>query len=67
MLDIIDVSKTFAPGTVNEHIALQNVSLHLDNGEFVTAQTAQENQRCLMCFAAHIFRIRAKLFLMIMI
>ena len=36
MLDIIDVSKTFAPGTVNEHIALQNVSLHLDNGEFVT-------------------------------
>ena len=36
MLDIIDVSKTFAPGTVNEHIALQNVLLHLDNGEFVT-------------------------------
>lgn len=36
MLDIKHVSKTFAKGTVNEHIALQDVNLHLDKGEFVT-------------------------------
>lgn len=36
MLDVKGVSKTFAKGTVNEHIALQNVNLHLNNGEFVT-------------------------------
>lgn len=36
MLDINHVSKTFAKGTVNEHVALQDVSLHLDKGEFLT-------------------------------
>lgn len=36
MLDVKGVSKTFAKGTVNEHIALNNISLHLDDGEFVT-------------------------------
>lgn len=36
MLDIKHVSKTFAKGTVNEHIALQDVNLHLNKGEFVT-------------------------------
>ena len=36
MLDVKGVSKTFAKGTVNEHIAMKNVNLHLDNGEFVT-------------------------------
>lgn len=36
MLDVKGASKTFAKGTVNEHIALNNVSLHLDDGEFVT-------------------------------
>lgn len=36
MLDIRHVSKTFAKGTVNEHVALKDVSLHLDKGEFVT-------------------------------
>lgn len=36
MLDIEHISKTFAKGTVNEHKALSDLSLHLDNGEFVT-------------------------------
>lgn len=36
MLDIKNLSKTFAPGTPNEHKALDNLSLHLDKGEFVT-------------------------------
>ena len=36
MLEISNVSKTFAKGTVNEHKALDNVNLTVDNGEFVT-------------------------------
>lgn len=36
MLDVRHVSKTFAKGTVNEHVALKDVNLHLDKGEFVT-------------------------------
>lgn len=36
MLDIINLSKVFSPGTPNEHKALDNLSLHLDEGEFVT-------------------------------
>ena len=36
MLDIEHISKTFAKGTVNEHKALSDLSLHLDKGEFVT-------------------------------
>jgi len=36
MLKLDCVSKTFAPGTVNEKKALDNVSLHLAPGDFVT-------------------------------
>ena len=36
MLDLLNISKTFNPGTVNEKKALDGVSLHLDKGEFVT-------------------------------
>lgn len=36
MLELTDVSKTFAKGTVNEHKALNNISLTLKDGEFVT-------------------------------
>lgn len=36
MLEINNISKTFAKGTVNEHRALNNLSLHLDDGEFLT-------------------------------
>ena len=36
MLDIRGVSKTFNPGTINEKAALRNLSLHLDDGDFVT-------------------------------
>ena len=36
MLDIINVQKTFNPGTVNEKKALNGIDLHLDDGDFVT-------------------------------
>lgn len=36
MLEISNVSKTFAKGTVNEHKALNNINLNLNAGEFVT-------------------------------
>ena len=36
MLDIKDVCKTFNPGTVNEKTALNNLNLHLNDGDFVT-------------------------------
>lgn len=36
MLDINNAVKVFARGTPNEHTALNNISLHLDAGEFVT-------------------------------
>lgn len=36
MLDLIKVSKTFFPGTVNERKALNSINLHLDPGDFVT-------------------------------
>lgn len=36
MLDIIDIHKTFNPGTINEKTALDGVNLHLDEGDFCT-------------------------------
>ncbi len=36
MLDIQNVTKVFGKDTVNEHTALDDLSLHLDKGEFVT-------------------------------
>ena len=36
MLDLIGVSKTFNPGTINEKKALVDLDLHLDDGDFVT-------------------------------
>lgn len=36
MLDIINVYKTFNPGTINEKKALNALNLHLDEGDFVT-------------------------------
>ena len=36
MLDVKNISKTFNPGTVNEKVALNGLSLHLDEGDFVT-------------------------------
>ena len=36
MLEVKNVSKTFNPGTVNEKTALNGVSLHLNEGDFVT-------------------------------
>lgn len=36
MLDINGISKTFNPGTVNEKTALDGLTLHLNEGDFVT-------------------------------
>jgi len=36
MLEVKNISKTFAKGTVNEHTALKEVNLHLEKGDFVT-------------------------------
>lgn len=36
MLDVKNVYKTFNPGTVNEKKALEDVSLHLNKGDFAT-------------------------------
>ena len=36
MLKINDIYKTFNPGTINEKVALNGVSLHLKDGDFVT-------------------------------
>ncbi len=36
MLDVKEISKTFNTGTVNEKKALQGLSLHLNDGDFVT-------------------------------
>ena len=36
MLDIVNVEKTFNPGTINEKRALNGINLHLDEGDFVT-------------------------------
>lgn len=36
MLDVEHISKTFFPGTVNEKKALNDVNLHMDEGDFIT-------------------------------
>ena len=36
MLDIRNITKTFNKGTPNEKVALKNLSLQVDNGDFVT-------------------------------
>ena len=36
MLKIVNITKIFNPGTVNERMALENVSLTLNTGDFVT-------------------------------
>ena len=36
MLDLVNLQKTFSRGTVNAHVGLDGLSLHLDKGEFVT-------------------------------
>lgn len=36
MLEITDVHKTFNPGTINEKVALEGLSLNLNPGDFIT-------------------------------
>ena len=36
MLQLNDLHKTFNPGTVNEKVALNGVSLHMEAGDFAT-------------------------------
>ena len=43
MLDIINIHKTFNKGTINEKVALDGVTLHLNEGDF--CQQAIHRQR----------------------
>ena len=45
MLELRHISKTFYPGTVHEKTALQDLSLTLQTGDFVTAATAPARAR----------------------
>ena len=36
MLELKNISKTFNPGTVNEKVAIKDLSLHLEKGDFAT-------------------------------
>lgn len=36
MLDLTDIRKTFNPNSINQKVALAGVTLHLDDGDFVT-------------------------------
>ena len=36
MLEIRNISKTFAPGTVNEKKAISGLSLNVEDGDFIT-------------------------------
>ena len=36
MLKLSHISKTFNPGTVNEKVAIRDLSLHLEKGDFAT-------------------------------
>ena len=36
MLKLFNVSKTFNPGTITEKIALKNINLEIDDGDFIT-------------------------------
>ncbi|MBP5552885.1 MAG: ABC transporter ATP-binding protein [Spirochaetales bacterium] len=36
MLDLMNLRKTFNPNTINQKVALDGVSLHLEDGDFVT-------------------------------
>lgn len=49
MLEIKNIYKTFNPGTINEKVALNGLSLKLNEGDFVTVigrQWCQENPQC---------------------
>ena len=45
MLKLIDIHKTFNPGTINEKVALNGVDLHLNEGDLLQSseETAPEN------------------------
>ena len=36
MLELVNIHKTFNPGTINEKVALNGVNLTLEEGDFVT-------------------------------
>ena len=49
MLDIQNISKTFEKGTVNEHVAINNLSLKLEDGEFVTVVGSNGAGKKVLC------------------
>lgn len=51
MLDIQNISKTFEKGTVNEHVAINNLSLKLEDGEFVTVVGSNGARKKYFCLS----------------
>lgn len=64
MLRIEHISKTFHPGTVNEKKALDDFSLTVNDGDFVTiiGQTALGNLHCLTVLRETFLWILAEFF-----
>ena len=58
MLQLNDLHKTFNPGTVNEKVALNGVSLHMEAGDFATI-VARANPPCSTPSPAASSRMRA--------
>mgnify|MGYP000113911752 CR=1 FL=1 len=44
MLQLNDLHKTFNPGTVNEKVALNGVSLHMEAGDFAPSWLQRRGQ-----------------------
>ena len=61
MLQLNDLHKTFNPGTVNEKVALNGVSLQIEAGDIATivAPTARSNPPCSMPSPAALLPTRA--------
>ena len=49
MLKLIDIHKTFNPGTINEKVALNGVDLHLNEGDFVTVHRRKRRRKIQLC------------------
>ncbi len=60
MLELKNITKIFNAGTVNEKVALDDLSITLEDGDFVmsSAETEQENLPCSMPLQEHFLWMR---------
>ncbi len=49
MLDIQNISKTFEKGTVNEHVAINNLSLKLEDGGICYSSWFKRCRKKVLC------------------